>query len=235
MTRAEFDALLDHADAVIAQQMARLEVQGGPGVTVQGDTIALDDLTAAETPAARTWQVYIWVAVTMRQIYTSSEPGQVTDNFVYEPRSLTYLDGRTTAEQDLSVTVLPNIVTAGEVDDDETYPGHPYQENVLANPPLNEASNLIKTADCTFYVRGHFEDSTVTFDSGFDAGSFTLELVYNQHVIEGEPLAVVAKQREVTVRATYNGTSASIPPFLTEDGTFGDQTSNLELLTATKI
>lgn len=235
MTRAQVDQLLAHADDCISREMQRLNVSGGGRVKVQDDLISVAAQAADDQPTQRSWTLAVWVAVSMLQIYTSDEPGQVSDTFIYPPRFLGYL-GKERTQQEAGMIVLPNIVTTGGgADENEYAAGHPLQEEVDANPPLYEASKVTKIASLTFYLRGHFEDRPFSFDTGFSAGRAALDLVYYQHITTEFPVELVLREREITVQASYSGSGTSITPFTTLAGAFGDQTSHLDLLTAKRI
>lgn len=235
MTREQVNQLLTHADASIAREMQRLNASGSGRVTVTGDLVSVAGVEAEEQTELRDWNLAVWVAVSMNQIYTSDEPGQVSDTFIYPPRFLGYLSKKRT-QQDAGMIVLPYIVNAGSGPDENEYvPGVPIQEEVDANPPLYEASKVTKIASLTFYLRGHFEDRPFSFDTGFSAGRAALNLVYYQHITTEFPVEYVLREREITVQASYSGAGTSITPFTTLAGAFGDQTAHLELLTSTRI
>ena len=235
MSRDQVNQLLAHADDCIEREMQRLNVSGGGRVKVNGNLISVAGQVLDDERAARGWNLAVWVAVSMQQIYTSNEPGQVSDTFVYEPRFLGYLNKERNSEQDALLTVLPDIITDGEVDPDEYVAGIPFQQDLLANPPDQVESNLTKIATCTFYVRGHFGDQELTFEKGFRAGSVDLDLTYYQTIVDGDPPEILDRERETTVRATYAGASATVTPFTTIYNGPGDTTAHLELLTATRI
>lgn len=235
MTRDQVNQLLAHADQSISQEMQRLNVSGGGRVNVQGDLVSVAGLENDGEQPERGWNLAVWVAVSMQQIYTSSEPGQISDTFVYEPRFLGYIDKERGTEQELFYDVLPDIVTDGDVDADEYVPGVPFQQDLFANPPDQEESNLTKNATVTFYLRGHYSDQEQTFASGFRAGSADLDLTYYQGIVDGDPPEVVNMERETTVRATYAGASTTVTPYTTAINTGGDGTAHFDLLTATRI
>ena len=237
MTRDQVNQLLAHADQSISQEMQRLNVSGGGRVNVQGDLVSVAGLENDGEQPERGWNLAVWVAVSMQQIYTSSEPGQISDTFDYEPRLLCYLGKEKNTEQEVNSPVLPDIITDGNYQDPDEYaPGRPWQEDSLAYPPdLHLETNLTKTATVTCYLRGHFTDRELTFETGFQAGVADLDLTYYQTVVEGDPSAIVSKVRETTVRARYAGASTTVAPFTTAYNTRGDTTSHLDLLTATRI
>ena len=237
MSRDQVNQLLAHADQSIEREMQRLNVSGGGRVKVQGNLISVAGQVLDDEREARGWSLAVWVAVSMQQIYTSSEPGQISDTFVYEPRFLGYIDKERGTEQQHFYDVLPDIITDGSYQDpNETFAGHPFQQELLANPDFNVVESfLTKTATVTFYLRGHYSDQEQTFATGFRAGSADLDLTYYQSIVDGDPPEVVSMERETTVRATYAGASTTVTPFTTAFNTSGDDGSTLELLTATRI
>jgi hypothetical protein len=235
MTRDQVNQLLAHADQSISQEMQRLNVSGGGRVNVQGDLVSVAGLENDGEQPERGWNLVVWVAVSMQQIYTSTEPGQVSDTFVYEPRFLGYIDKERGTEQELFFDVLPDIVTEGDVDADEDFPGIPFQQDLPEVAPDQVESNLTKNATVTCYLRGHFTDRELTFETGFQAGVADFDLTYYQTVVEGDPIAIVSKVRETTVRARYAGASTTVAPFTTAYNSPGDTTAHFDLLTATRI
>ncbi len=76
MTREQVDQLLEHADDCIRRALARLDVQGGPGVTVQGNLISVDMPEVIDAPRpAETWVLGLYASL----ISTSSLTGETEE------------------------------------------------------------------------------------------------------------------------------------------------------------
>lgn len=231
MTRAQVDELLDHARQCIAREMQRCEVSGSGGVVVNGDIVSLPALEVDEPVTQRAWGIAIFAQVNMTQNYGTSEPGQVSDIFEYEPRLVTTLPS-TLSQTDYypgnsGVTMLPRIITnAPGPQAGEAYPGVVYQESVVVPAP----SILDKFATITFYARGYWEEPV--FADGFAVGRVRLTLRQNQYITTGDPLEVVPVIEESQVIATFAGASAIFTATTTDPFTPGDSTATIGIVGA---
>lgn len=71
MTREQVDQLLEHADDCIRRALARLDVQGGPGVNVNGNLISVDMPEVIDEPRPEeTWVLGIYAILTVTSSLT---------------------------------------------------------------------------------------------------------------------------------------------------------------------
>ncbi len=236
MTREQVDELIDYARQCIAREMQRCEVSGSGGVVVNGDIVSLPALAEDEPVVRRAWGIAIFAQVNMTQNYGTSEPGQISDLFEYEPRYVTLLPSALTETDYFSgnsgVTMLPRIITDGAGPQaGEAYPGVVYQESVVVPTP----SILDKFASITFYVRGYWADSQdvePVFATGFPVGSVLLTLRQRQYITTGNPLEEVLMTGDSQVTATHAGASALFNAFPTDPFTPGDSTATIDIIGA---
>ena len=74
MTREQVDQLFEHADDCIRRVLARLDVQGGPGVNVNGNliSVAMPEVIDAPRPA-ETWVLGIYAILTVTHSVTGED------------------------------------------------------------------------------------------------------------------------------------------------------------------
>lgn len=236
MSREQVDQLLEHADDCIRRALARLDVQGGPGVTVNGGIVSVDEPPVTEVMTRRTYSLVIFAQVSMTQNYGTSEPGQVSDLFEYEPRFVGILPA-TAVDGDYlpgvqGLPMLPTIISA-DPHPDEDFPGVVYQESVEVPTP----SILDKFATVRLYVRGWWDDSPEpepVFADAFAVGSMTLTTTQNQYITTGDPLEQVPMTEDQSVTATYAGANLLFTAFETDPFTPGDSTATITITSAVR-
>lgn len=74
MTREQVDQLFEHADDCIRRALARLDVQGGPGVNVNGNLISVDMPEVIDEPRPEeTWVLGIYAILTVTHSVTGED------------------------------------------------------------------------------------------------------------------------------------------------------------------
>jgi len=174
--------------------------------------------------------------VTMTQNFSTSEPGQVSGVFEYEPRYVGTLPS-TAVDGDYlpgaqGLPMLPGIISANP-NPDEDFAGVVFQQDLISPEP----STLDKFATVRFYVRGWWDDSAEpepVFADAFAVGRMDLIMTQTQFIVTGAPPAVVTLTQAHEVTASYAGADATFTAFETAPNAPGDSTATIAITSARK-